>query len=328
MSMLRTAWFKMTASPQSLAKRLIDEMSLAKPNNQKCLDMISAGADMGGNKSGDTPLHFVANVTLLNAMLATGRADINARNGEGKTPLAYRKFGPRNRDMVFAMINAGADVNVTLDRREKTTPLMQACGHDGDIEIARALLSAKADVLARDAKGDTALHHVVFSKDPAIIADLVKAGADINASNDFYFYDHDIEHTVHTVLHRIPATIASSQGWTPLMLATCYGRDDIVTALLKEGAETEIPGKKISADDIANATPADRYPKHQAMQKIKQLLQNAPSAVKRARAKERVEKERLDAVSEAFMRGIKEAITSAPIPTIKKRPLGQGGTAP
>jgi len=90
----------------------------------------------------------------------------------------------------------------------------------GEIETARTLIAAGADINSRDEEGSTLLMVAAHTGKLPMVMALVEAGADVNATNE--------------------------QGWTPLMKAAYNaeldcGFADVVQALIDAGANIEIP---------------------------------------------------------------------------------------
>lgn len=104
------------------------------------------------SRSGDTPLMLAVyngKAEAANALLAGG-AQINQ---EGWTPLHYAVFAEQA-DMVNLLLSKGAQVDARAPNQQ--TALMLAA-KNGNIVIARQLLSAKADASLTDQNGETAL---------------------------------------------------------------------------------------------------------------------------------------------------------------------------
>jgi len=81
--------------------------------------------------------------------------DVHPRDRAGRTPLHYAA-GDGKLDTVKARIGAGAEI----DAREDTgqyTPLMFAAQRDDNIDIITALVEAGADVNLTNSKGETPL---------------------------------------------------------------------------------------------------------------------------------------------------------------------------
>ncbi|KEI41451.1 uncharacterized protein L969DRAFT_309718 [Mixia osmundae IAM 14324] len=116
------------------------------------------------NSDGRTALHHACTAGSLDtvtALLSTNRADVNARDGSGFTPLlvacAAGQLG-----IVQALIGAGADVTATNARGQ--TGLHYAASR-GNVPVATALLAKGADVNARDRGGQLPLFVFAHSLD-------------------------------------------------------------------------------------------------------------------------------------------------------------------
>ena len=92
-------------------------------------------------------------VQLVELLIAKG-ATVNLRSSDGSTALM---FAARNGDTlaVNALLRNGAEVNIA--DKEGETPLMKAAANSCNEETVRALLSAGADLSARDHKERNAL---------------------------------------------------------------------------------------------------------------------------------------------------------------------------
>ena len=135
--------------------------------------------------------------------LVTSGADVNARNGQGKTALIIAaKAG--DAVLVRKLIAAGAEVNHTTDNGG--TALMFAAIY-GDVETVRALLASGADVNVVGGFDWTALMIASVKGHVDVVRMLIRAGADANLP-DIY-------------------------GWTPLMRAVYGNRTEVVQALLE-----------------------------------------------------------------------------------------------
>jgi ankyrin repeat protein len=83
-------------------------------------------------------------------------AQVDCRDGEGKTPLIHACTGPFAKT-VEILIGAGADVN-TKESTEGFTPLMMAAGL-GQVEVTKLLLRHQADKMILDLDQDSAIDH-------------------------------------------------------------------------------------------------------------------------------------------------------------------------
>jgi ankyrin repeat protein len=117
--------------------------------------------------------------------------------------------------LLRALIREGVDVNA----REGGTSVLLAATRDswhGRPEAVMTLLANGADARARDAEGNTPLHHAARSTDPGVAALLRDAGAELDAVN--------------------------GEGWTPLGVACTAGNWRLARFLLECGARVEPAG--------------------------------------------------------------------------------------
>ena len=124
-------------------------------------------------------------------------------------------------DAVQSLLNGQTDVNAA--QGDGTTALHWAAYRD-DVEMARLLVEAGADVAVKTRLGDlTPLFMAAKNGTVETIELLAEAGADINSTN--------------------------ANGTTPLMLAAASGKVDAVKVLFEHGAE-------VNAKDITNGQNA------------------------------------------------------------------------
>ena len=94
---------------------------------------------------------------------------------------SYPFFELASPDTVFACIAAGADPGAPVDMY-RGTPLHHAARAVSDSIVINLLLSAGADVNARDRRDRTPLHEAARANpNPGVIAALLAAGAEVNA---------------------------------------------------------------------------------------------------------------------------------------------------
>lgn len=142
--------------------------------------VVNEATVSGRDNLGNGPLAIAVSLrapTAAIGLIASKGADVNARNNSGDTPLSIavrRNF----REQGEALLAAKADIFASNVKGE--TPLSIALGSPkGPIEW----LFNSATVGARDANGDTPLHHAARLNLPAAIDFLVQKGADLNARN-------------------------------------------------------------------------------------------------------------------------------------------------
>ena len=89
----------------------------------------------------------------------------------------FKAAGEGNLEALKHHIAAGTDLNQRTPDSQKTTPLITAAAL-GRVEVAKALIEAKADLNLQNKDGSTALHTAAFLCHPEIVEALLKAGAD------------------------------------------------------------------------------------------------------------------------------------------------------
>lgn len=159
----------------------------------------------------------------------------------------YRESGPEGRQLIHHAARQGSEgaIRLLLSRGAAVdapsghllpgsnrfdpgaTPLLIAC-ESGRAEAATCLLEAGADVAAcRHPGGETALHAAAAFGQEALASELIEAGADVDACCRSQSYDDQLGH------HAIGS---------PLHLAALNNRAEIVSLLLKAGAQRDLAG--------------------------------------------------------------------------------------
>ena len=174
----QTLDFPKSCSPNELGLLMVDD-----PQNTDKL--LACGADIDARDGdGRTPLMHMARSpwwTWLVGRLADMGADVNARDDYGNTA------------MMFAAMNGGLDNLILLKRHGAKvdvansfgrTPLILAAMH-GHWQAVSFCLQNGCDVNARDERGRTALMYAVekCEDNPRVAAILLRAGADANAAD-------------------------------------------------------------------------------------------------------------------------------------------------
>ncbi|KAF0316071.1 alkyl hydroperoxide reductase thiol specific antioxidant mal allergen [Colletotrichum asianum] len=120
------------------------------------------------------------------------------------------------------LISAGADINARDD--EGVQPLHTACCY-GNSDLIRLLLDKKAGITGPDSDGWCLLHYAsYYDLEPALLDRLIEVDREYLNNKERF------------------------EGWTPVSRATWFGRESVVDALLKAGVDLDIP-------DNANRTP-------------------------------------------------------------------------
>ena len=146
----------------------------------------------------------------VSTLLAEGVA-VNAPQGDGTTALHWAAYRD-DVDMARALIAAGADIDART-RLVGYTPLFMA-SENGNREMIGLLLDAGSDASATTTTGTTPLMIAAASGSAAAVTALLDGGADIQA-RDVY------------------------QGQTALMFAAAPGRSEVVKVLVSRGADVD-----------------------------------------------------------------------------------------
>ena len=117
-----------------------------------------------------TPLHCVKTESIAKFFLEAG-ADVNARDLVGNTPL----YQAKTEGIAKVLLEAGADVNDT--NYYTLTPLFYSIDKNYSIEHTKLLLESGANI-----ENDLDLLHFVSNVEQAKV--LLDAGADVNARDN------------------------------------------------------------------------------------------------------------------------------------------------
>jgi ankyrin repeat protein len=123
-------------------------------------------------------------------MLLDAGADPNLKDAIGQTALMHvaqsgrNKIAhdlPRLRENVLHRADDSAEKPTSRDVKPAEAAAMQKRADEGDIAIIKTLLAKKANLEARDNKGQTALMIAAANSSTAVVQTLITAGADVNA---------------------------------------------------------------------------------------------------------------------------------------------------
>jgi ankyrin len=182
------------------------------------------------------------NDLAMTDLLLKAGANVKAANEFGATAL-YAAAGNADPAMAAKLLAAGADPNMALPSGE--TPLMAAASR-GNLETVRALLSGGANPNTKQAStGHSALMWALSERQSAVVGELAKHGADVNAGSKtgftplmFAAQQGDVDSA--RILLRAGAKPKEAQpktGLTALMVASAMVQTEVVDELLENGAD-------------------------------------------------------------------------------------------
>lgn len=190
------------------AYNIFDVVAIGDLERVKAL--LKTNPDLASSKDAlsMTPLHYAADRGLRDIMelLLASKADVNATNYWGFTPLHQAAMACRQSGVAELLLAHGAEVNAT--DKYGATPL-HAAANNGNAVAAEALLANKAAVNAKDKHGWTALHYAISGGSKEVVQMLLAHGAGVNAK--------------------------TNEGRTPMRDAVLYGNSNLAGLLRQHG---------------------------------------------------------------------------------------------
>jgi ankyrin repeat protein len=235
--------------------------TIALDRTQSAIILVDEGADVNKqDKEGQTALMYAIakkNNAVMDAIIAKA-PNFELKNKQGMTALWYA-IENDDEGLVTKFLKAGANPNA--EDKDGDVPL-SFVSQKGNINIARILLSYKADIKAKSKKdGYTPIMFAAQNADRKFIELLLKEGAEINAvdnkgMNSLYraIGANKTDNFNCLIENKIAINLASTdgQGITPLMAAVYVKNKDMVESLIKKGADLNVKGPKgFTALDIA-----------------------------------------------------------------------------
>jgi ankyrin repeat protein len=219
-----------------------------------CVTMTALDKAVLAGNAGQVEALAAQNKNELNELKGIGS---NVGGGLDQTQLMVASWNGQ-KDVVFALLEAGADVNI---RNSSGWTALMAAAAKGHAEIQEVLIDHEADVNAKFWNGYTPLIWSVRHGPIRTIERLIEAGGDVNAASvgDRSGLEKSYEGT--TPLHEAikgkkPEIVdllirkgadvnrANRQSQTPLYAAVITEQEEIVRRLIREGAVAQILEEK------------------------------------------------------------------------------------
>ena len=184
---------------------------------------------------------MIHNMNRVSLFLLLTFGLLSCSEGEKKPEVEYSNIHDlcKSPDATPEQIQEFLDLNVDLNEKkgeEERTPLYWAAWNNTSPEVIRLLLKAGADVNAKDEYGNTPLHPAAAGSTPEVISVLLKAGADVNAKDDEW-------------------------GSTPLHNAALQNENpEVMSVLLKAGADVNAKDDEWGNTPLYDAARANENP--------------------------------------------------------------------
>ena len=186
-------------------------------------------------------------IDAINVLLRAG-ADPNITDDHDDTCLHHSLYGDCSKEVIEAIIKHGADVNTT--NKINGTALGIAC-YKGNIGAIKVLLSYEANIHIATSAG-TCLHYAVYGDCSKEVLELIiKHGADVNATNNFYVtalliacHKGNIE-AIYMLLSKGTSPRLATRDGTCLHYAV-YGdcSKEVLETITNHGADVNVTDKK------------------------------------------------------------------------------------
>ena len=176
--------------------------------------------------------------------------DVNATTKSGWTPLMYAARDSQHKEIIEALITAGA--NIKAVNEDGITPLMFAAAKNENVSVLDALIKAGSEIDAKDHDEMTALMAAAgLNKNPAVTRALLKAGASLEERDEdgwlplhFAVSNNPNIDVLKAILRDNQINAVDNNKMTPLMLAAKSAKNpEIISILLKAGANPSMKDK-------------------------------------------------------------------------------------
>ena len=179
-----------------------------------------------------------ANLKVLK-VLQKKRANIDAGDSEGKTPLMYALRSPGGEDYALQLIRKGANYT-TVDLAGNTALHYAAFG--GNLQGVQMTVTGGTDINTPNGEGITPLHAATVRADLDMLQAMVDLGADLKALDKegfsvlHYAAGYGTPEKINWIVKTAPGlNVPSLNGYSPMDIARISGNDNAVVALRRAG---------------------------------------------------------------------------------------------
>ncbi|KAJ8710335.1 hypothetical protein PYW07_009701 [Mythimna separata] len=220
---------------------------------------LEAGASITAtDNKRETPIHLAAmkgNVDILNEILkvAKQRNVIDITNSSRETAL-FKAVGNGHLNCVKRLLEEGASITKTLSREVN---LFHIAAQKGNLEVLTVLLDHDYIITRRivnyltadDKKGYGPIHFAVENNHPKCVKRLLARNAYRSLRTSYGLLKGSTPLHIAAIHNNVEIAkiimfnnedtvhIVNNMGWTPLHTASHYGSREMITLLLKEGAD-------------------------------------------------------------------------------------------
>lgn len=202
------------------------------------LYLLQAGADSNAlSQQGDSPLIYGSWSLAITKLLVEHGANVNVAGKKGETALISAASSGNNLDTVRFLVDHGADLKAVNGLGMNA---LSVAARNSNVATLEYLISKGAPSVV-DKTGQSALNWAVPSLNPAQVTSLITSGDNPNSSNVF---GGMVKNGPIQLVHL-----------TPLMLAAPHSPTQVVSALLKCGAQVNaVDIRKMNALMLSIAT--------------------------------------------------------------------------
>lgn len=181
------------------------------------------------------------------AMLLALGADVNLRNGNGRTPLMYLSENTTP-EILRDLLSFGAKLNA---REDGGTNAFMIAAASSPGRVLRDMMEAGAQVNARDSSGETCLFAAARTNSPEAIVLLLEAGVDPEVTNVdgetalMSMATYGTFENFQTLINRgANRDVVNADGATLLMLAAMNNNPRLAKLLVARGAEVNAKDRR------------------------------------------------------------------------------------